>query len=200
LNRLQLVPLLVLLLVIPSGLSAQDEDAIDIYGLGDQTFSINAGPLLPLFIHGVDRGFVSGFSKLSLGAAGSLKWAAYLNNDLTVGLDLGGMFAFTLLNRTLVMLPVTGMVTYAFQFYPFEAHIHAGVGVNFTKLDNDLYVGPIIKPGASIYWNFNGEWSFGLQTEYWWVPEIYFGTSPPSSQTNFANFLGITLTTLYHFQ
>jgi hypothetical protein len=168
--------------------------------MGDQTFSINAGVILPLFIFGVDGYSAGGFSRLSLGAAGSLRWGTFLNNEMTIGVDLGGMFAFTKVGRTLIMLPVTGMYTYAIRFYPFEVFLQAGLGVNFTKLEDDLYIGPILKPGAAFYWNYSGEWSFGLQTEYWFVPEIYFGDEPPAEHTAFGNFLGITLSVLYHFQ
>lgn len=173
---------------------------MDIYSLGDQIFSINAGTILPLFIFGSDIETVGGFSKLTVGASGSLRWGAFINNEMTLGVDLGGMFAFTKLERVLIMLPVSGMYTYAIRFYPFEVILQAGLGVNFTKMEDDLYIGPILKPGASFYWNYSGEWSFGLQTEYWFVPEIYFGTNVPVEHTAFGNFLGITLTVLYHFQ
>ena len=179
---------------------AQDDTAIDIYGLGDQVFSIDAGAILPLFILSGDGSAVGGFSKLTVGAAGSLRWGTFINNEMTLGVDLGGMFALTKLERVLIMLPVSGMYTYAIRFYPFEVLLQAGVGVNFTKLEDDLYIGPILKPGASFYWNYSGEWSFGLQAEYWFVPEIYFGTNVPAEHTSFGNFLGITLTVLYHFQ
>lgn len=178
---------------------AQDE-TIDVYGIGDQTFSISAGTILPLFISGVDGTTVGGFSKLSLGAAGSLRWTTFLNNEMALGVDLGGMFALTKLDRALIMLPLSGIFTYAVRFYPFEVLLQGSLGVNFLKLEDDLYIGPIVKPGASFYWNYSGEWSFGIQAEYWFVPEVYFGNSVPSVHSAFGNFLGITLRTLYHFQ
>ncbi len=199
LKKRNLLPVLLILIAVTSAIHAQ-EDSVDIYGLGDQTFSINAGAVLPLFIVGFDGTYTGGFTKLSVGASGSLRWGAFLNNETSIGADLGGMFAVTELNRTLIMLPVTGVYSYTLSFYPFELMFHVGLGVNFTKLDNDLYIGPVLKPGASFYWNYNGEWSFGLQTEYWFVPEFYFGDSVPVSHNAFGNFLGITLTTLYHFQ
>ena len=195
----KLLSVLLILLAVSSVVHAQEE-TVDLYGLGDQTFSISAGTMLPLFILRFDGTYTGGFTKLSLGASGSLRWGAFLNNESSIGVDLGAMFALSELTRTLIMLPVTAVYSYTMSFYPFELIFHAGLGVNFSKLDNDLYIGPILKPGASFYWNYNGEWSFGLQTEYWFVPEFYFGNSVPVSHNSFANFLGITLTTLYHFQ
>ena len=195
-NRRLCIILLLLVSVLAYG---QDVETLDIYGVGDQTFSISAAVILPLFIHRVDGEIAGGFKQLSLGATGSLRWGTFLTNELTVGVDVGGMFAFTTLGRTLVMLPISGVVTYAIRFYPFELLLHGGIGLCIIKLDNDVYVGPSVIPGLSFYWNYNAEWSFGLKTEYWWIPEIYVGDSPPSSQTAFGNFLGITLSTLYHF-
>ena len=199
LNIRKLLPLLLIAFFISPNASAQDEMA-DIYELGDQSFSINAGLILPLFILGIDGTVTPGYEKLTLGASGSLHWGAFVNNELTVGVDLGGMFTLSKLDRTLIMVPISGIVTYALRFYPFEVLLHAALGVNFTKLDNDLYIGPILKPGASFFWNYSNEWSFGLQTEYWFAPEIYFGDTPPVSHSTFGNFLGITLAILYHFQ
>ncbi|MBN1685296.1 MAG: hypothetical protein JW852_01515 [Spirochaetales bacterium] len=198
-KKLTALPALLLFVFAAVNAYAQDE-TIDIYGIGDQTFSINAGTILPLFIFGVDGTSVGGFSKLTVGAAGSLRWTTFLNNEMTIGVDVGGMFALTKLDRVLIMLPVSGMFTYAIRFYPFEVLLQAGLGVSFTKLDDDLYIGPVLKPGASFYWNYSGEWSFGVQADYWFVPEIYFGSKVPAEQSAFGNFLGITLTTLYHFQ
>ena len=198
-NRFIKFSWILILLLVSMGAFGQEEETPDIYGLGDQTFSISAAVILPLFIHRVDGTVTPGFNQLSLGATGSLRWGTFLTNELTVGVDVGGMFAFSTLGRTLVMLPISGIISYAFRFYPFELLLHGGVGVCIIKLDNDLSVGPSLMPGFSFYWNYNAEWSFGLKTEYWWVPEIFVGDSPPSSQTSFGNFLGITLSTLYHF-
>ena len=197
---------IVLMICTSMALFAQESDAveIDVYGLGDQTFSISAGVILPLFFFGLDASdYESGFNHLRVGAAGALRWATFLGNNASVGAELGGMFESTVLTRTLISIPLTGTIDYAFRFYPFEVSIHGNLGVNFLRLDNDLYIGPIIKPGASFYWNYNSEWSFGLRAEYWFIPEVYFGSTasdlPPSSHTRFGNFLTLNLSTLYHF-
>ena len=180
---------------------AQESPGIspDPYGLGDQIFSINAGMIVPLFIHSLDGTIEPALSHLSLGAAGSLQWGAFLNGNTTLGAELGGMFSFTILKRTLILLPITGLLSYTIRFYPFELAMNMSVGGTFIKLDSDLYFGPILKPGIALYWNYNAEWAFGIKAEYWWSAEIYFGTDPPSSESSFGNFLGITFSTLYHF-
>ena len=180
-----------------------DGSAADIFGLGDQLFSISAGGVIPLFIMGVDP--VNGslvepaLPHLGIGAAGSLRWGGYLTNEISLGVELAGMFSFSVLKRTLVAVPITGLLSYTFRFFPFEVPLFVGLGVNFLKLDTDLYFGPVLKPGAAIYWNYSSEWAFGLRVEYWWIPEIYFGRTIPADQTSFGNFAAFTLSTLYHF-
>jgi len=188
-------------MLIGVALAAQETDTpeVAVYGLGDQTFSISAGALFPLFFLGIDGTAVGANGHLRIGAAGSLRWGGFLNNDLSIGAEVGGMFAQTVLRRTLIVLPISGVITYAIRFYPFELLLHATLGFDFVRLDNDLYVGPILKPGVSFYWNYNSEWAFGLRTEYWFTPEIYFGSDPPSTETTFGNFLSVTLSTLDHF-
>lgn len=177
---------------LPDTVPAQDS-----YGLGDQTFSISAGVNLPLFIHMLSGTVEPALPHVGAGAIGSLRWGTFLTNSVTFGAELGGTFAFTALHRTLVIVPVSAVFTYVLRAYPFEFPLHATLGVSFMRLDNDLYIGPIVKPGASAYWSYNSEWSFGLQLEYLWVPEIYFG--PLADQSAFGNFLSVTLSTLYHF-
>ncbi len=192
---------IVLFCLIGFAVCAQEREApeVSVYSLGDQTFSISAGLTVPLFFLGIDGSIEPAAGHLRLGAVGSLRWGSFLNNELSIGVELGGMFAQTVLRRTIIILPVSSVVAYALRFYPFEVLMHATLGVDFMRLDNDLYVGPLVKPGASFYWNYSSEWSFGLRAEYWFVPELYFGASPPKAESTFGNFLTVTLSTLYHF-
>ena len=168
-----------------------------LYGLGDQMFLINAGPQIPLFYQS-ETGAISP-TNLTVGGLGSLEVDFFLNNNLTVGGEFGGSFAFSPNNRTLFMVPVTAKVSWIFHLYPFDFPVFFGAGVNFMRLDNELFVGPIARPGVAAYWNFTSKWSFGLRAVYWWVPEIYFGQSPPPDRSRFGNFLDISLSALYHF-
>ena len=194
--------LLALICCLPASVFAQESDAIpvEIYGLGDQTFSINAGVLMPLFFFpGESSALDPALPHQYIGASGALRWATFLGNSLSVGAELGGMYSSTVLDHTLISIPVTGHLDYAIRFFPFEVSLHGNLGVNFLRLENDLYIGPILKPGASFYWNYNNEWAFGLRLEYWFIPEIYFSGTPPASHTRFGNYLTVNLVTLYHF-
>ncbi len=177
----------------------ENDEALVTYGMGDQTFTINAGLFIPLFFQDMNWNVFPAKDHLSLGGTGSLEWNAFIKNNLKLGVEFGGMFAFSP-NNTLFMIPVTGKITYIFRkYYPFEFPVSFGAGVNFSKLSESFYFGAILKPEVSGLWNYNSEWAFGLNIAYWWVPEIYFGESPPAEQSRFGNFLVTSLSALYHF-
>lgn len=203
-----------LLLVLIQLVSAQDSNSpavpgeekpavevekfIPAYDLGDQIFTLNAGVFLPLFFQSSDWEYASTKDHLTVGGTAALGWYAFLHPNLTLGIELGGMFAFTP-NRTLFMIPLIGNFAYTFRFYPFEVPIHIGYGLNFTKIDEYLYVGMILKPGVGFYGHITPEWAIGGKVQYWWVPEIYFGDQPPKEQTRFGNFMDITVSAHYYF-
>ena len=178
--------------------SQEEEEPVALYGLGDQTFAIHAGIVTPLGFFDLS-GATGGRENLKIGGTGSLEWNSFLTNELSLGVEVGGYFSFTRLGRGLVIVPIAGKLSYFFRAYPFEFPVHIALGGAFTKLEDDLYFGPIVKPGVSGYWNFNTQWAFGLKAEYWLVPELYFGDSPPQSHSTFGNFLETTLTIFYHF-
>jgi hypothetical protein len=163
------------------------------YSLGDQTLSINAGFLVPLFFLGYD-GSVAG-TNLTLGGAGSLNWMAYVNSWLRVGIEVGGMFAFSPNGNTLLALPITAKASYVFAFYPFEIPVSLGLGMNIVKYIDTSTIDFILKPGVSGLWAFNASWSFGLNATYWWSMQF----SDPPSEGRIGNFLELTLCALYHY-
>ena len=187
----------ILLAAAPGEASAQASLSAPTYILGNQALIISAGMFVPLFFQS-PTGSLAG-TNLSLGGVGSLQWAAYLNGNMTLGLEGGGMFAFSPNNRSLFMLPVTARYMYILRFYPFEVPLSISAGVNFTRLAEQFQILPILKPGASFFWNYDYEWAFGLNCIWWWTPNVYFGPTPSSSQTRFGNFLEITLSAMYHF-
>jgi len=185
-------------------LHAQDNDereedgvvTLQYYSLGDQMFSINLGLLVPLFFHNPEGGITK--TNLSLGGAGSLEWDAFLNNNLSLGGELGGGFTISPLKRVLIMIPITVKMSYFIRKYPFEFPLFLSAGICFTKLDDLLYIGPIVKPGFSAYWNITPQWAIGINAAYWWVPEFYLKGNL-KEQARFGNFAEFSLSGLYHF-
>ena len=193
---------LVLLLCIVFGVAAQEpeneEDFEPIYTLGDQKLSINLGLFVPLFFTGSAEGVQS--ANLTVGGVGSIAWASYLNSAMSVGAEVAGSFSFTPNTRSLFLLHFAGTYTYTLRSYPFEFPLHMALGMSIARPEESTKIDPIVKPGVSFYWAYNSQWSFGVNTKYWWIPQIYTDRSEvPSSDTRFGNFLEISLSALYHF-
>ena len=176
-----------------------EEKFLEPYSQGSQTFSINAGFLLPLFIlfPNQDDGFVPFGDQLSIGGSGSLEWAAFLDNRWSLGVGLAGSFAFTPQKKTHSLIPITANLTYNFLFNSFEIPIIFGAGLAVNRVDNLVYFGSIVKAGTGFFWNINAEWGLGIRTLYWIVPEIYFGEL--SEYTAYGNFLDIGFSAKFHF-
>lgn len=160
--------------------------------------SINLGVFAPLFFAGSDAGVTN--ANLSAGGVGSIAWASYLNDTMNVGAEMAGSFSFTPNSRALFLLHFAGTYTYTLRSYPFEFPLHMAVGMNIARLEESTKIDPIVKPGASFFWAYSTQWSFGLNLKYWWIPQIYSARSEvPQSDTRFGNFLEISLSALYHF-
>lgn len=181
--------------------SEDEYDGFVSYSSGDQVFSINAGTIIPLFnlapFHTEEETAIGSLSSAKVGVAGSLKLGFFVRDNLLLGGELAGMFSVTE-NRTLYMIPLSFVTSYYFIKYPFEFPVYMNVGVSMNTLDDYFKITPLIKPGAGAYWNFNGEWAFGLNFDYWFIPELYF-SEEYVSESRIANFLQISLSALYHF-
>ncbi len=176
-----------------------EEQFLEPYSRGSQTFSINAGLLLPLFIifPNQDDTIVAFGDQLSMGGTGSLEWAAFLNSRWSLGVGLAGSFSFTPQRNTHSLIPITANLTYNFLFNSFEVPVIFGAGFAVNRVDNQVYFGSIAKLGTGIFYNLNAEWGLGLRTQYWIVPEIYSADKP--GETAFGNFLDIGFSAKFHF-
>jgi len=203
-NTIRRVLLGMMICVTPVVAFAQDNDEETrperfepTYSLGDQMLSLNLGTIFPLFYTGGPDGMED--ANLTVGGTGHLQWSAFVNNNLAVGGEFGGMFAFTPNQNTLFMIPLAARLTYFLRAYPFEFPLSLAAGVNFSRFEENFKTDPILIPGAGVYWNYNTEWAFGLDLRWWWVPQIYTGPTPPSEDTRFGNFLASTLSVMYRF-
>lgn len=174
-------------------------EKIELYSLGDQNFSINAGLFIPLFFMDMTpAGGGSAVSKtnLGLGGTGSLIYEAYLTGNIKVGAEVGGMFAYSPNNNPFFMVPITARIGYEFHFGQFSLPLYLGTGINIITYEDDTNVQILLKPGASLYYNYNSDWSFGGNLVYWISPEFIFADT---DQSRIGNFLDFTISAQYHF-
>jgi hypothetical protein len=98
----------------------------------------------------------------------------------------------------LYMIPFGLRVGYQFVVNRFEFPLSLMVGAAPQRKLEEGYFGPILKPGASAFWRFNADWSFGLNAAWWFVPQW---PKPESGVRHsvYGNFLELTLSARYHF-
>ena len=165
------------------------------YDLGDQIYSVSAAPLINLFIWNPSETPPIITGSMKVGGYISLGWEAFINHKSSVGAELGYGFARSLDKRLYISVPVLAKFSYFLVDGEFDLPISISVGGVYSSFDDQHYFGLMAKPELGAYWNINEEWGIGLQTAYWFIPELYFGDD--SSKTSYANFLTIQAAVKY---
>lgn len=185
---------------------AQEEEKpensrIEYHTMGDQVFGINAGLFIPLFINNPALSWSDSdafnSTNLSVGGHGALYYGAYLNNNIQLGMEVGAIFATSPNKHNFYMIPITIRGTYEFQFLNnlISVPVSLGAGINMSSYLENFHVDMILKPAVGAYWNHSSSWSFGLNTTYWWVPQIY----KDKEYNRIGNFMDVSLSAVYHF-
>jgi len=170
---------------------------------GDQSFSISAGTIIPLFtvlLHDIDiSDKKAGTTKtqLSVGGSGYLTYNIYPFSDIKLGLQLGGVFEWDINRNLLYMVPL--VLEGSYEFRPLgrmTIPIHLGIGINMVSWKEEFEVDFLLKPGFGVYFDWSVEWSFGIDFYYWFVPQL---SSKNKKYDSIANLMDITLSAEYHF-
>jgi hypothetical protein len=162
-----------------------------LYSMGDKTFTITLGVIIPtVFTGDIDeRGH-----GVKVGGTGFLTYNYFLGSHFHIGGEFGGMFASTRGENMLYILPFGLRFGYQFIAGRFEFPITFMFGGAAQKyLENDI-MSFFLKPGAAVFWRFNPDWSFGLNAHWWIVPQW-----PKDGKSATGNFLEATLSARYHF-
>lgn len=164
------------------------------YVRGDQTFIISLGILIPTVFVGAE-GTIS--SNIGVGGTGSLAYNYFLTPQVYIGAEVQGMFASTLGDNMVYIIPLGLRVGYQFVWSRFEFPLTLTIGgaVQTYLANEENYFGFFMKPMVSGFFRFNPEWSFGLNAAWWWVPQW---TSDRARDVH-GNFIEISLSARYHF-
>jgi hypothetical protein len=155
----------------------------DVYSRGDKIFGISVGALFSLL---KNVGPVGGTLSLS--------YTQFLNSHLFLGGELQGMFTPTEGKNILYIVPMGVRVGYQFVLGRFEIPLAFMIGFAPEKYLEKNYGGLFMKPSASLFWRFNPNWSFGLNTAWWLVPQW-----PKNGPNVLGNFVELSLSARYHF-
>ena len=160
------------------------------YTRGDRTFNISLGTVFPILFVGIDNNQHG----LRLGGTGSLAFNYFLDPNFFLGVELAGMFSGTRRGNMFYMVPFGIRAGYQYIYRRFEFPLSLMVGAAPQRYLENGYFGLIVKPGASAFWRYNPEWSFGLNTIWYFVPQW-----PKNGNNAYGNFLELTLSARYHF-
>ena len=164
----------------------------DLYRPGDRTFNITLGAVIPTIFTG--QGMEGNSSNIRLGGMGSLGFNYFLTSNFFVGGELGGMFAATGGGNMLFIIPFGPRIGYQLVLNRFEFPLTLMIGAAPQRYLEKGYFGIIIKPGASAFYRFNADWSFGLNTQWWILPQ-----RPENGKNVTGNFLELSISARYHF-
>jgi hypothetical protein len=195
---------ILILFLLASGLNlfAQEEDSQDTkeddwtgiisapFSRGDKNLVISLGLVIPVYFSGIE----DNEHGISIGGTGSLAFNYFLTSGFFVGGELGAMFASTRRGNMLYIIPFGVRAGYQFWFGRFELPISLMIGFAPQKYLEKGYIGPFVKPSVSLFWRFNSDWSFGLNSEWWFIPQW-----PSTGEDVIGNFLELTLSAKYHF-
>ncbi|MCL2558496.1 MAG: hypothetical protein FWE09_08450 [Treponema sp.] len=174
---------------------------VDVYSLGDQTFSINAGVIFPTvfsYRDDADRPYNHGFRQV--GGAGSLAYTVFLGPNLYVGAEIGIRFIGTVAETMLIAVPIGLRAGWQFTYRRFEFPVGLVFGLAPQNHGDERHLGLFLGGGGAAFFRFSPSWSFGLNADWTWFPQRprVDGKRLPEQDAD-GNFAGVTLSARYHF-
>jgi len=173
----------------------------DLYARGDQTFTITLGLVFPTVFYHQHGGFRSHNFSPPVGGAGSLAYSYFFGPRFFVGGEIGVSFNYTVAQNTVFVIPIGLRAGWQFVMGSFEFPITIAGGIAPQRYMDFSYFGWFLRGGASAFFRFSPEWSFGLNADWTWYPQ-----RPPRREEDGhrnrsvdGNMLGITISARYHF-
>jgi hypothetical protein len=164
-----------------------------LYARGDQTFTISLGLIFPVVF--LKNGAAITHNIFPVGGTGNLGYNHFLSSHFFVGGEVGIMFDSTLRKNTLFIIPIGLRGGYQFVLKRFEFPLALTLGFAPQRYLDLSYLGFFMKPSVSAFFRFNPDWSFGINTAWWWVPQW----TAEQDKDVAGNFIDVTLSARYHF-
>ncbi len=123
----------------------------------------------------------------------------HLDLNITDSIMLGGEVGFayntTLGSNIFYAVPVLFKVTYQFTSKKLEIPVSLGIGGSFQNYVDRTYFGFTIKPEVGVFYRQSPDWSFGVHTGLFIMPQWY-----KNSENNYFGIIqDIGLAVRYHF-
>jgi hypothetical protein len=171
----------------------------DFYTRGDQTFTMSLGVFFPtVFLNYEGKQIDHHFNVI--GGTGSLAYTYFFGPHFFLGGEIGAKISSTLGENMVFILPIGVRTGCQFIFRRLEFPLTMVVGVVLKRYLNLDYVGLFVKGGASVYYRFNPDWSFGMNVDWSWYPQWPMEDGEPAPKKNVdGNIISVTLSARYHF-
>ena len=197
--------LFLLIFIFASPLFSQEEDIApedepiviwdvyepDQYMAGDQMLTISAGIIFPTIFTG--SGLEGNDSNIDMGGMGNISYSFFLTPNWFVGGEFLGMFAGTGGENMLYIIALGAHGGYQVLWRRFEFPVRLMIGLAPQLYLDKNHLGIIIKPGASAFFRFNSDWSFGINTNWWILPQ-----APANGKFVLGNFMEFSFSARYH--
>jgi hypothetical protein len=168
-----------------------------LYTRGDKILSVNIGALFKLFVMDDDNKKTK--DEIHTGGVLAFSFSYFLTPSLFVGGTLKGSFSPTEAKKILYLVPMEALVGYQFIWNRFEFPVSLGLGGVGHSYDLATYYGMFMEVEGGAYFRFNPDWSFGLSTALWWVPQWPKAWEDGKVYNRNAYFLQLTASARYHF-
>jgi len=142
----------------------------DNYTRGDQTFIISIGTVFPTVFINNGKKLKNNFSP-PVGGGGTLSYNYYFTRSIFIGGELGGAFLPTIANNMFYGIFLGARAGYQFYWWRLEFPINISLGMSWQRYLGNRYYGLYMKAGGSAYFRYNSDWSFGLSSNWYWIPE-----------------------------
>jgi len=170
------------------------------YEIGDQTFTFQAGIDESLFLYfPVTNEFLTGENtKTDLGGYGSISYSSFFTPSLSLGGELGYSFNYSIEQNLLTTVPLLARLNYYMvQTGKFDLVAGLGLGISFTRYDENLFVTPQMELSITPSYFITENWGIGIETTFSSSIEFYGANSEKHDDTVITGFMPISLKMSY---
>jgi len=177
----------------PDGSESVNTTPVNPFLRGEQTLQLNVGFQIPAFLAPVTD---QGVANLDLGGVFSFSYQYFLSRGFALGGTISGAFNSTIGGLTVFVAPVGVTAGYWWSRMPFEFCAIGELGGYLMRYNAKGMLGPFAKVGGGAFYRITSSWSLGLQSFFWFVPEIHYGEY--SDLTQFSGFVEASVAAVYH--
>lgn len=134
--------------------------------------------------------------QLKMGGSGTLGYSRFITDNILIGGNASFAYTTTIADNVFYFVPIMVNGTYQFTVNKFEIPLTLGLGcVIQNYAGNQQNFGMVVKPEAGCFYRFSPDWSFGLQTGLYVMPQWF-----KESEHNYCGLIAdVALSVRYHF-